>query len=61
MNEEIKSFEENQTWTLVEPPANQRIIDNRWVYKTKFNGDGSIQRYKARLVEIGFRMNMRKT
>ncbi|KAJ3622463.1 hypothetical protein MTP99_002971 [Tenebrio molitor] len=55
MDEEIQSLKQNQTWTLVEPPKNQQVIDNRWVYKIKRNEDGSVQKYKARLVARGFR------
>jgi hypothetical protein len=55
MDEEIQSLKQNQTWTLVEPPKNQQFIDNRWVYKIKRNEDGSVQKYKARLVARGFR------
>jgi hypothetical protein len=48
-------LKQNQTWTLVEPPKNQQVIDNRWVYKIKRNEGGSVQKYKARLVARGFR------
>ncbi|KAK2577906.1 hypothetical protein KPH14_000777 [Odynerus spinipes] len=53
MNDEIKSLHENQTWVLVEKPYNQKVIDNRWVYTTKLNSDGT-KRYKARLVVKGY-------
>ncbi|KAH0810343.1 hypothetical protein GEV33_012448 [Tenebrio molitor] len=46
MDEEIQSLKQNQTWTLVEPPKNQQVIDNRWVYKIKRKEDGSVQKYK---------------
>ncbi|KAH0818236.1 hypothetical protein GEV33_004555 [Tenebrio molitor] len=55
IDEEIQSLKQNQTWTLVEPPKNQQVIDNRWVYKIKRNEDGSVQKYKARLVARGLR------
>lgn len=54
MDEEYDSLIKNRTWTLVEAPVDQRVIDNRWVYKVKQNPDGSIDRYKARLVVRGF-------
>lgn len=54
MNEEYDALVKNRTWTLVKPPTGQKIIDNRWVFKVKQNTDGSIERYKARLVVRGF-------
>lgn len=54
MNEEYKSLMENGTWVLEKLPANQRAIDNKWVYKLKHKPNGEIERYKARLVVRGF-------
>lgn len=54
MKEEYESLIKNGTWEIVERPGDQKIIDNRWVYKLKKNLDGSIDRYKARLVARGF-------
>jgi Reverse transcriptase (RNA-dependent DNA polymerase) len=54
MAEEITALANNQTWTLVPPPLNQKVIGSKWVFKTKTNPDGSIERYKARLVAKGF-------
>lgn len=51
MDEEYDSLIENRTW---KPPDGQKVIDNRWVFKLKQNPDGSIDRYKARLVVRGF-------
>lgn len=55
MNEEVSSLKQNKTWTLVVPPTDHPIIDNRWTYKVKTNNDGSIQRFKARLLARGFK------
>jgi Reverse transcriptase (RNA-dependent DNA polymerase) len=54
MAKELNALATNQTWTLVPPPTNQRIIGCKWVFKTKRNPDGSVERYKARLVAKGF-------
>jgi hypothetical protein len=51
---EYKSLQERQTWTLVVKPAGRKIIDSKWVFKIKRNSDGTIARYKARLVARGF-------
>ncbi|KAL6345914.1 hypothetical protein AAG906_025194 [Vitis piasezkii] len=54
MNNEIKSIEKNQTWTLTELPAGAKKIGVKWVYKTKYNEHGKIDKYKARLVAKGY-------
>lgn len=54
MDEEYDSLIKNRTWNLVNPPSDQKVIDNRWVFKLKQRPDGSIDRYKARLVVRGF-------
>lgn len=54
MNEEFDSLVKNRTWNLVDLPAGKKLIDNRWVFKVKMNTDGSVDRYKARLVVRGF-------
>lgn len=54
MKDEYTALVNNDTWRLVQRPLNRNVIDNRWVYKIKRNTDGSIDRYKARLVARGF-------
>ena len=53
MNEEISSLKENQTWQLVEPPLDKRVLSNKWIFKVKRDSLGSINRFKARLVVRG--------
>ena len=52
--EEIFALEQNQTWELVPKPRDVKPISCKWVYKVKTRPDGSIERYKARLVARGF-------
>ncbi|UYV66286.1 hypothetical protein LAZ67_4001208 [Cordylochernes scorpioides] len=54
MEEEFDSLIENKTWELVDPPKNRNIIGTKWVFKTKCNSDGSVERHKARLVAKGY-------
>ncbi|UYV73840.1 hypothetical protein LAZ67_11001074, partial [Cordylochernes scorpioides] len=54
MEEEFDSLIENKTWELVDPPKNRNIIGSKWVFKTKCNSDGSVERHKARLVAKGY-------
>ncbi|CAL2253623.1 unnamed protein product [Prunus armeniaca] len=54
MENEINMIEKNQTWELVNRPFDKPVIGEKWVYKTKLNLDGSIQKNKARLVAKGY-------
>ncbi|KAM2961779.1 hypothetical protein FF1_031321 [Malus domestica] len=54
MQEEFNALKTQGTWELVPSPPNRTIIGSKWVYKVKKNPDGSISRYKARLVAQGF-------
>ena len=51
---EIESLEKNGTWSVVPCPMERMIIGSRWVYQTKFNPDGTVNKRKARLVAQGF-------
>jgi len=53
MGTEVGASEENETWTLENLPPGKRAIGSKWVYKIKYNSDGTIERYKARLVALG--------
>ena len=55
MEQEFHALLRNKTWTLVPPPPRVNVIDSKWVFKVKKHSDGSIERYKARLVARGFR------
>ncbi|MCI71258.1 hypothetical protein A2U01_0092521, partial [Trifolium medium] len=54
MEEELKSIEKNQNWKLVALPDKKKKIDVKWVFIVKLNPDGTISKYKARLVVRGF-------
>ena len=50
MKAELEMIEKNDTWELVDRPSNKPVIGVKWVYKTKLNLDGTVNKYKARLV-----------
>ncbi|GJX01377.1 ribonuclease H-like domain-containing protein [Tanacetum coccineum] len=50
MCDEYKSLIDNNTWVLVPRPPNVNIVRSMWLYKHKYNVDGSLSRYEARLV-----------
>ena len=52
--EEINSLNANGTWDIVPLPKDRQAIGSRWVFRVKRNSDGSVERYKARVVAKGF-------
>lgn len=53
MQKEYSSLIENKTWTLVDRPVDKNIIGCKWVFALKRKPDGSVEKYKARLVAHG--------
>jgi hypothetical protein len=60
MEKEIHVLHKNDTWHLV-PPQQVNVIDSKWVFKVKKKSDGSIERYKTRLVARSSSINMELT
>ncbi|KZV39334.1 retrovirus-related Pol polyprotein from transposon TNT 1-94 [Dorcoceras hygrometricum] len=54
MDSEISSIENNQTWELMDLPIGAKTIGVKWIYKTKLNERGEIDKHKARLVAKGY-------
>ena len=54
MVDELKSMKDNDVWDLVQLPEGYKPIGCKWVFKTKRDSSGNIERYKARLVAKGF-------
>lgn len=54
MNEEFRNFTKNHTWDIVDYPSGRNVLGCRWVFKVKRNNDGTIRRYKSRLVAKGY-------
>ncbi|MCO5556392.1 hypothetical protein L7F22_009940 [Adiantum nelumboides] len=52
MNEKMDALYGNEMWELVPLPKDKKLIGCRWVYKV--NNDGSVSRYKAKLVAKGY-------
>lgn len=54
MTDELKALHNQGTWDLVPPDSSQNLIKCRWVFRIKYKPDGTIERYRARLVAKGF-------
>ena len=54
MKEEYDALMKNNIWTLVSLPRSREPIVCKWVFRVKYHPDGSINKYKAKLVAKGF-------
>ena len=54
VNSEIESIMQNHTWELVDLPPRSKPLGCKWIFKRKMKTNGSIDKYKARLVEKGY-------
>ena len=48
------SLQKTTTWELVSLPLGRKLVQCKWVFRTKVATYGSTYKYKARLVEKGF-------
>jgi Reverse transcriptase (RNA-dependent DNA polymerase) len=54
MKLEMDALEKNDTWKLVTLPEGKKTVGCKWVYTIKYNAEGKIERYKAKLVVKGY-------
>jgi hypothetical protein len=54
MTEECQSIVNNDVWEIVPRPKSKDVVSSKWLFKIKPAVDGSIEKYKARIVARGF-------
>ena len=59
VNSEIDSILSNHTWESVDLPPRNKPLGSKWIFKRKMKADGTIHKYKARLVVKGFKQKRR--
>ncbi|GJZ46682.1 zinc finger, CCHC-type containing protein [Tanacetum coccineum] len=59
IDDEIGSIMENNTWVLSDLPPGCKPLGCKWIFKRKMKVDGTIDKFKARLVIQGFRQKER--
>ncbi|GJZ83038.1 zinc finger, CCHC-type containing protein [Tanacetum coccineum] len=55
INDEMDSIMDNNTWVLVDLPSGCKPLGCKWIFKRKLKVDGTIKKFKARLVIQGFK------
>ena len=54
MQDEIRSMNTNGVWDLEQIPKGAKTVGCKWVYKTKYDSKGNVERFKARLMAKDF-------
>ena len=57
INDEMDCIMGNNTWSLVDLPPSCKPIGCKWIFRKKMRIDGTIDKFKARLVAQGFRQS----
>ncbi|GJY44250.1 zinc finger, CCHC-type containing protein [Tanacetum coccineum] len=55
IDDEIGFIMENNTWVISDLPPGCKPLGSKWIFKRKMKVDGTIDKFKARLVIQGFR------
>jgi hypothetical protein len=50
----MDSLDKNEAQDIVELLAGRKYVGRKWLFKKKFNVEGKVEKYKARLVEKGY-------
>jgi hypothetical protein len=54
IKDEINSLSQMKTFQVVDRPAHKKVIGSKYVFKVKTNENGSISKYKVRIVAKGY-------
>jgi histone deacetylase 1/2 len=54
MADEYRALMDNGTWRLVPRPPGVNSVSGRWLWKLKYNADGTLSKHKARWVARGY-------
>lgn len=52
--EEMHALSKNEIWDVADLQKRKCVVGCKWVHTMKYNPDGTVQQYKARLVAIRF-------
>ncbi|TXG57200.1 hypothetical protein EZV62_018513 [Acer yangbiense] len=52
--EELRALQKNETWEISELPKGKKLVGCKWIFTVKHKADGTVERFKVRLVAKGF-------
>ena len=52
--DEMKALQNNNTWELTTLSDEKKTVRWKWVFTVKYKADGTIEKYKVRLVAKGY-------
>ena len=55
MQPKYDSIMKNDTWELVDKPPKRKAVGTKWIWKSMYKSDGTLEKYKAKLVAQGFK------
>ena len=61
MDAKFQALRNNHTWDLVPYQSKYNVVENKWVFKLKYNSNGSLNKYKYCLVHQTLRVDFSKT
>lgn len=50
----MKALEKNKTREAISKPKDKKLVGCKWVFTIKYKSDGTLERYKTRLVAKGY-------
>ena len=54
MKKKIQALEKNGTWELAKLSKENNLVGRKWIFTVRYKANGSVDRYKVRLVAKGF-------
>jgi len=54
MKEENETMMKNDVWDVVPRPKDKSVVTSKWLHKIKHGADGSAEKFKARVIALGF-------
>ena len=54
MEDEINALRKNKAFEVIDKDIGRNVVRSKWVFQTKRNADGTLERFRARAITQGF-------